>query len=594
MTSATLNGELASLGTAGSATVSFVWGTTSGGPYNHETALEARGIGAFSADLTGLTPGTTYYCRAKADGDGDPVYGEEKAFTTPTTAPSVTTNDVTNVATTSATLNGELSSLGIASSINVSFEWGAAAGSYAHTTADQARTSTGAFSADLTGLTPGTTYYCRAKADGDGDAVYGEEQPFTTPTTAPSVTTNDATNFATTSATLNGELASLGTASSVNVSFEWGTATGSYTHTTADQARIGTGAFSADLSGLTPGTTYYYRAKADGDGDAVYGEEKSFTTLTAPPKATTSSATEVHSTSATLNGIIDSLGTAGSVEVSFEWGLTTAYGSETTPWSETTTGDFNATLTDLIPNTAYHFRAKAIGHGIAYGDDIVFTTPPAQKTWYLSDNSSGTLNVMYDGDTSKPAGTVRIFGASGWQVWRADLPSEDTTYPAGTWTVWLTLSHINSSHEVDVEIGTFNGDAFTPYGSHTFVGSAAGVYSAGVSASSITVPSGSYVATRIRVNDDHILKISVGDSQSYVRSPLYSESSAHSLATDTAGDDECPSATVSSWSCMVGTVGIDMGRFDWRLAIDPRQWDRIAAEDSGSQLERRFDQPCPA
>jgi phosphodiesterase/alkaline phosphatase D-like protein len=592
--SARLNGELSSLGTASSINVSFEWGTATGS-YTHTTADQAKtSTGAFSADLTGLTPGTTYYYRAKADGDGDAVYGEEKPFTTPTTAPSVTTNDATNFATTSATLKGELTSLGTASSVNVSFEWGTATGSYTHTTADQAKTSTGAFSADLTGLTPGTTYYYRAKADGDGDAVYGEEKPFTTPTTAPSVTTNDATNFATTSATLKGELTSLGTASSVNVSFEWGTATGSYTHTTADQARIGTGAFSADLTGLTPGTTYYYRVKADGDGPPVYGEEKSFVALTTPPSVTTSSGTEVHSTSATLNGYLDSLGTADGVTVCFEWGMTIDYGNQIEAGSQTSSGKFRTVLANLIPNTAYHFRAKAIGHGIAYGDDIVFTTPPAQKTWYLSDNSSGTLKVMYDGDTSKPPGTVRIFGASGWQVWRADLPSEDTTYPAGTWTVWLTLSHINSSHEVDVEIGTFNGDTFTPYGSHTFVGSAAGVYSAGVSASSMTVPSGSYVATRIRVNDDHILKISVGDSQSYVRSPLYSESSAHSLATDTAGDDECPSATVSSWSCMVGTVGIDMGRFDWRLAIDPRQWDRIAAEDSGSQLERRFDQPCPA
>jgi hypothetical protein len=39
-------------------------------------------IGTFSVDLTSLTSGTTYYFKAKADGDGDPVCGEEKSFTT--------------------------------------------------------------------------------------------------------------------------------------------------------------------------------------------------------------------------------------------------------------------------------------------------------------------------------------------------------------------------------------------------------------------------------------------------------------------------------------------------------------------------------
>ena len=224
---------------------------------------------------------------------------------------------------------------------------------------------------------------------GDGDPVYGEEKSFTTLNTAPSVTTNDATNVATTSATLNGELSSLGTASSINVSFEWGTATGSYTHTTADQARTSTGAFSADLSGLTPGTTYYYRAKADGDGDPVYGAEKSFTTLTAPPAVTTSSATEVHSKSATLNGILDSLGTASSCQRCASNGVSPRP-MAMRPHSrvKTATGSFNASLTGLSPNTTYHFRAKAVGDGVAYGADMMFTTgstPPPQKTWYLSE-----------------------------------------------------------------------------------------------------------------------------------------------------------------------------------------------------------------
>jgi beta propeller repeat protein len=193
----------------------------------------------------------------------------------------VTTNDATSIATTSATLNGELTSLGTADNVMVSFLWGTTAGGpYPNETTSQDMTSTGAFSVDLTGLTPGTTYYYKAKAVGNGTS-YGDEKSFTTTTTPPAVTTNDASNVTTTSATLNGHLTSLGTASSVTVSFLWGTtAGGPYPNETTGQDMTSTGAFSVDLTGLTPGTTYYYRAKAVGNGTS-YGDEKRFTTSNA-------------------------------------------------------------------------------------------------------------------------------------------------------------------------------------------------------------------------------------------------------------------------------------------------------------------------
>jgi hypothetical protein len=526
--------------------------------------------------LTGLTPGTTYYYRVKADGDGDPVYVGEKTFTTSTTAPSVTTNDATNFAMTSATLNGEMASLGTAGSATVSFVWGTTSGGpYNHETAPEAR-GIGAFSADLTGLTPGTTHYYRAKADGDGDPIYGAEKTFTTSTTAPSVTTNDATNFAMTSATLNGEMASLGTAESVNVSFEYGTATGSYAHTTADQARTSTGAFSADLTGLTPGTTYYYRAKADGDGDAVYGVEKSFMTLTAPPSVNTNSATGVHCTSATLNGIIDSLGTTGSVEVSFEWGITTAYGSETTPGSKTTTGDFNATLTNLSPNITYHFRAKATGHGIAYGADMIFTTGntlPEQQTWYLSSDGSGT-RIMYEGDTSKPTDNVQLrHSGTTSQIWRANHSSSETTYPAGNWTVQLTLGDFEVGHTDNVEIGTWDGNVFTPYGLYVIHGLGRGdevyVVSANISVGSFTVPSGGYVGIRITVTSSpQWLDVHVGGSQSYVISSAYPEPTAPTVATSAATSVEPTTATLNGSLDSLGTAGSVTPYFEWGTTTD--------------------------
>ena len=377
-TSATLNGNLDAVGTAGSVTVSFAWGTADGGPYTNPVTVSPAmsAPGAFSAPLSGLTPKTTYYYIAKAVGDGS-VDGAQVSFTTSTTPPSVTTNTATPVTTTSATLNGNLDAMGTASSVTVSFVWGTAdGGPYTHpVTVSPAMSAPGAFSAPLSGLTPKTTYYYIARAVGDG-SVDGAQMSFTTSTIPPSVTTDNATSIATSSATLNGNLTAKGTADNITVSFEYGTTSGGSFTAVAAGWKGAIGTFSVNLSGLTPGATYYYRAVADGDGDPVYGLEKSFTASTTPPTVSTSTASSLAATSATLNGNLGSLGTATSVTVSFQWGTTASYGSETSTQSVSAIGAFSANLTGLTANSTYHFRAKAVGHGAAvYGADMTFNTP---------------------------------------------------------------------------------------------------------------------------------------------------------------------------------------------------------------------------
>ncbi len=79
-------------------------------------------------------------------------------------------------------------------------------------------------------------------------------------------------------------------------------------------------------------------------------------------------------TSAFLRGRLDDLGTASSVWVSFEVGLDTSYGVETPATEMLTEGYFGTELLYLQRGTTYHFRAKAVGDGIDYGDDMSFTT----------------------------------------------------------------------------------------------------------------------------------------------------------------------------------------------------------------------------
>jgi hypothetical protein len=109
----------------------------------------------------------------------------------------------------------------------------------------------------------------------------------------------------------------------------------------------------------------------------------------APPTVVTNAVTNLTTTGATLNGNLSSLGSATSAVVSFEWGLTTSYGSLVagTPANLSAPGAFTANLSGLTASTTYHYRAKADGGtaGVSYGTDQGFTT-----------SSSGGSNTLYE------------------------------------------------------------------------------------------------------------------------------------------------------------------------------------------------------
>ena len=93
----------------------------------------------------------------------------------------------------------------------------------------------------------------------------------------PTVQTDAATGITTTGVTLNGNVTSDGGATVTARGFLYGTNSSDLTQTI--QSGSGTGSFTADLTGLTSSTTYYYKAYATNSGGTAYGEVLSFTTL---------------------------------------------------------------------------------------------------------------------------------------------------------------------------------------------------------------------------------------------------------------------------------------------------------------------------
>jgi hypothetical protein len=94
----------------------------------------------------------------------------------------------------------------------------------------------------------------------------------------------------------------------------------------------------------------------------------------ATPEVTTNAADSISETTATLNGTLDDLGGESSVDVYFEWGETTSYGSTTTQEAMSATGAFDAGISGLTSGTTYHFRA-AVTDSVDtwYGADAEFT-----------------------------------------------------------------------------------------------------------------------------------------------------------------------------------------------------------------------------
>ena len=222
--------------------------------------------------------------------------------------------------------------------------------------------------------------------------------------------------------------------------------------------------------------------------------------LLTPPTVTTDQATNVSTSSATLNGTVTPNGLATTVV--FEWGTTRAYGN-TTPVQSIGDGtggaSVTANLTGLTPDTLYHYRVTAINSaGTTQGGDTPFVASLCSA--YYVDPSSQSFSAQGGN------GSVSVSAACNW-----------TAVPSDPWII------ITSG-------GIGNGDGPINYavGSHSNPTSRGGTITIG--ATSLAVLQGAQFAD---VPVGHMFYDQIG------------KLSARGVTTGCGGGNYCPDASVT-------------------------------------------------
>jgi phosphodiesterase/alkaline phosphatase D-like protein len=372
-TSAKLNGTVNPGGQA--TTWQFEYGTSTS--YGTKTASKSAGSGTanvdVTADLTGLTPGTTYHYRLVATNAAGTARGADGIFTT-TRPPVATTATASGIGPTAATANGTVDPNGAETTWHV--EYGTTT-SYGLQTADKSAgsgTSATPVSVQLTGLTAGTTYHYRVVATSDGGTDRGADIAFVS-AAAPTAATSPPTLVGPTSARLHGSLNPGGR--STTWWFEYGTTTRYGSRTASKNAGSGGKDVSvqAAITKLKPGTAYHYRLVVRNNLGTATGADASFTT---DPYAAvvTAAVTSVGSTTAVLNGVVDPKGRA--TNWWFEYGTSTRYGTKTpvrNAGSGTSAVPVATPVTGLQPGVRYHARLVAQSSvGTFRGANVSFRT----------------------------------------------------------------------------------------------------------------------------------------------------------------------------------------------------------------------------
>jgi hypothetical protein len=370
------------------------------------TPLDSTLIYGHGAVLTGLMSGTTYYWVAQStNANGVTGYSTVYSFTTLGSAPG-TPPIISNVAAspsgTSVTVTWTTDQ---ASTSVVNYGTSTQYG----TSANGGSTLTTSHSVTLSNLQAGTTYdYQVVSANTSGAAATSANSTFT-------VSTQPAPNVQYVSfwgINSSGITMSWSTDQPATTQVAYGTSPALGQLTPLDSTLIyGHGTV---LTGLLPGTTYYWVAQStNANGVTGYSTVYSFTTLgSAPgtPPIISNVAASTSGTSVTVTWTTDQASTSV-----VNYGTSTQYGTSANGGSTLTTSH-SVTLSNLQAGTIYDYQVVSANTSgaAATSANSTFTvsTQPAPNVQYVSFWGINSSGITMSWSTDQPATTQVAYGTS--------------------------------------------------------------------------------------------------------------------------------------------------------------------------------------
>jgi phosphodiesterase/alkaline phosphatase D-like protein len=197
------------------------------------------------------------------------------------------------------------------------------------------------------------------------------------------------------------------------------------------------------LTGLNPGTGYYYRVKwTDEDGNTGTSDEGSFSTNAAP------SVQDVKASSVALTSALLTFTSNGANSVKIYYGTTTSFGGAITLSTSTSQTTYSQQLTGLLDGTKYYYKINTFdSDGTEYDGTVLdFTTLPrpritnvriqqvsntAQSTilvsWTTNTEVSSIVTYYPQGDTASARDEVNVALTKGEHqiIVRGLLPQTD-------------------------------------------------------------------------------------------------------------------------------------------------------------------------
>jgi uncharacterized protein (TIGR02145 family) len=194
------------------------------------------------------------------------------------TLPVLTTDSAMDITTSSATISGEITDDGGASITVRGLCWGESDNPEMEGSHTDCGTGPGVFSCTVSGLDPNKLYHARAYAINTAGIAYGNDIVFTTSAAVPELTTAEISGIALNIAVSGGNISSDGGAPVTTRGVCWSTEPDPDINDPFVSGGTGTGSFTCEIKGLSPGSRYYVRAFAQNKGGIAYGNQIIFNT----------------------------------------------------------------------------------------------------------------------------------------------------------------------------------------------------------------------------------------------------------------------------------------------------------------------------